>query len=178
MLLRKLLPRLLPKLPPSRNGSRGVTEYVRVDTAELLALGTGDPRMVDRLRGPTAIVGELPFTYPAGGRIEVFVTSDGSKVRYSEGGRLLRFLEKQGMDLAADAVLSKTVFHALKDVEGAAAGSGEILLDAPVDDAPAAFWRFVQIVVEVVGLRHSKYKDALVRLAQMEDSAGSSWDRR
>lgn len=155
-----------------------MTEHARVDTAELLALGAGDPRVVDRLRGPAAIVGEVPFEYPAGGRIEVFVTSDGSKVRFSEGGRLLRFLEKQGMDLAVDAVLSKAVFHALKDVRGAAAGSGEILLDSTLEDAPAAFWRFVQIIVEIVGLRHSKYKDALVRLAQTEDSAGSSWDRR
>lgn len=146
--------------------------------AELFALGAGDPRAVDRLRAPIAIVGELPFAYPSGGPIEVFVTSDGSKIRFSEGGRLLRFLEKQGMDLAVDTVLSKTVFHALKDVQGAAAGSGEILLDASLDDAPAAFWRFVQIVVEIVGLRHSKYKDAVVRLAQMENSAGSSWDQR
>ncbi|MBU2602999.1 MAG: DUF1828 domain-containing protein [Actinobacteria bacterium] len=154
-----------------------MTEYARVDTAELLAFGAGDPRVVDRLREPTAIVGELPFAYPSGGRIEVFVTSDGSKVRFSEGGRLLRFLEKQGMDLAVDAVLSKTVFHALKDVRGAAAGSGEILLDCTPEDAPAAFWRFVQIVIEIVGLRHSKYKDALVRLARAENQADSSWDR-
>lgn len=154
------------------------TEYERITTEQLLALAGGDPAMVERLRQPVRVAGAAPFEYPSKGPVVVFVSSDATRVRLSEGGRLLRFLESQGMDLALDAVLSKTVFHALKDIEGAAAGNGEIFLDTTPDAAPAAVWRFLQLVLEVIGLRHSKYKDALVQLARAEDAAGLSWDDR
>ncbi|MHB0980023.1 MAG: DUF1828 domain-containing protein [Thermoleophilia bacterium] len=154
------------------------TEYERITTTELLALAGGDPAQVERLRRPARLAGAAPFEYPVKGPVVVFVTSDGARVRMSEGGRLLRFLESQGMDLALDTVLSKTVFHALKDVEGAAAGNGEIFLDTTPDAAPAAVWRFLQLVLEVIGLRHAKYKDALVQLARAEGAAGLAWDDR
>lgn len=154
------------------------TEFERITTAELLALAGGDPAQTARLRVPARLAGAAPFEYPAKGPVVVFMTSDGSRVRLSEGGRLLRFLESQGMDPALDTVLSKTVFHALKDIEGAAAGNGEIFLDTTPDDVPAAVWRFLQLTLEVIGLRHSKYKDALVQLARAEGAAGLSWDDR
>lgn len=154
------------------------TEYERITTEELLALASGAPTQVERLRRPARLAGAAPFEYPLKGPVVVFVTSDGSRVRMSEGGRLLRFLESQGMDLALDTVLSKTVFHALKDIEGAAAGNGEIFLDTTPDAAPAAVWRFFQLVLEVIGLRHAKYKDALVQLARAEAAVGLSWDDR
>ncbi|MHB1343339.1 MAG: DUF1828 domain-containing protein [Thermoleophilia bacterium] len=154
------------------------TDFERIETEELLALASGDPAQVERLRRPVRLAGAAPFEYPVKGPVVVFVTSDGTRVRMSEGGRLLRFLESQGMDPALDTVLSKTVFHALKDIEGAAAGNGEIFLDTTPDAAPAAVWRFLQLVLEVVGLRHSKYKDALVQLARAEGAVGLSWDDR
>lgn len=152
--------------------------YQRIQTQELLALAAGDPGLVGRLRGPARVAGASPFEYPEKGPIVVFIRSDGARVRISEGGRLLKFLETQGMDLGLDNVLSKTVFHALKDVEGAAAGNGEVYIDTTPDGAPATIWRFLQLVVEIVGLRHSKYKDALVQLARADESVGISWDDR
>lgn len=154
------------------------TEFERITTEELLALAGGDPALVERLRHPVRLAGAAPFEYPVKGPVVVFLSSDGARVRLSEGGRLLRFLESQGMDPALDNVLSKTVFHALKDVEGAAAGNGEIFLYTTPDAAPVAVWRFLQLVLEVVGLRHSKYKDALVQLARAEGATGLSWDER
>jgi hypothetical protein len=152
--------------------------YQRIQTSELLALATGDPLQVDRLRQSTRIAGASPFEYPSKGPIVLFIRSDGSRVRVSEGGRLLKYLETQGMDLGLDNVLSKTVFHALKDVEGAAAGNGEVFIDTTPDAAPGAIWRFLQLIIEVIGLRHSKYKDALVQLARADDSATISWEGR
>ena len=63
-------------------------------------------------------------------------------------------------------VVSKTVFHAVKEVEGAGAGSGEIYLDSTSDAVTADLWRFLQLVTELIGLRHSKYKDALLQLSR------------
>ena len=153
-------------------------EFQRIQTSELLALADGDPAQVDRLRRTARLVGAAPFEYPAQGPILVFLTSDGDRVRISEGGRALKFLESQGVDLGLDAVLGKTVFHALKDVEGAAAGNGRIYLDTTPDAMQGAIWRFLQLVIEIVGLRHSKYKDALEQLARTEESVGLHWDER
>ena len=152
--------------------------YHRIQTADLLALAAGDPAQVERLRRPVRLAAATPFEYPVKGPVVLFLASDGTRVRISEGGRLLKFLQTQGMDLSLDNVLSKTVFHALKDVEGAAAGNGEVFVDTTPDDAPTTIWRFVQMIVEIVGLRHSKYKDALVQLARADESVGMSWDDR
>ncbi len=152
-------------------------EFQRIQTAELLALADGHPAQVDRLRRAARLVGAAPFEYPAQGPILVFLASDGERVRISEGGRALKFLESQGMDLGLDAVLGKTVFHALKDVEGAAAGNGRIYLDTTPEAMRGAIWRFLQMVIEIVGLRHAKYKDALEQLARTEGS-GMNWDER
>jgi hypothetical protein len=152
--------------------------YQRIQTAELLALAAGDTAQVERLRRPARIAGASPFEYPGKGPVVVFVRSDGSRVRISEGGRLLKYLETQGMDLGLDNVLSKTVFHALKDIEGAAAGNGEVYIDTTPDQTPSSVWRFLQLIIEVIGLRHSKYKDALVQLARADESVGISWEGR
>ena len=68
-------------------------------------------------------------------------------------------------------IVSKTVFHAVKQVDGAGVSSGEVYLDSTADTVPADFWRFLQLLVEIVGLRHSKYKDALVQLSRRAERA-------
>ena len=85
-------------------------------------------------------------------------------MRFSDGGGLMRYLESQGMDLSLDPVIGKTVFHALKETPGCGAASGQVYLESTPDQAGADLWRFLQILVEMIGLRHSKYKDALVQL--------------
>ncbi len=61
-------------------------------------------------------------------------------------------------------VLSKTVFHAVKQVEGAGIAGSEVYMDSAPEKAGATVWRFLQLVAEVIGLRHAKYKDALLQL--------------
>ena len=68
-----------------------------------------------------------------------------------------------------DMIVSKTVFHAVKDVKGANVGSGELYIDSDLTQLSADLWRFLQLVSELVGLRHSKYKDALLHLSQRGD---------
>jgi hypothetical protein len=92
-------------------------------------------------------------------------------VRISDAGGLIKSLDEQGLDLAVDMILSKTVFHAVKQVEGAGVSSGEIYLDSTTDAVPADFWRFLQLLIEIIGLRHSKYKDALVQLSRRQEPA-------
>jgi hypothetical protein len=91
-------------------------------------------------------------------------------VRISDGGDLIKSLDEQGMDLSVDMILSKTVFHAVKETDGGAVTGGEICLDSTVGKVPADLWRFLQLVAEIIGLRHSKYKDALLRLSRRQDA--------
>jgi hypothetical protein len=66
-------------------------------------------------------------------------------------------------------ILSKTVFHAVKEIEGAGVAGGLVFIDSDLDKVPADVWRFLQLTAELVGLRHSKYKDALVRLSRRQE---------
>ncbi|MFH0915601.1 MAG: hypothetical protein V1912_04050 [bacterium] len=91
-------------------------------------------------------------------------------VRISEGGDVIKSLDEQGMDLSIDMILSKTVFNAVKQVEGGALAGGQVYLDSTSDNVAADLWRFLQLVAEIIGLRHSKYKDALLRLSRREDA--------
>ncbi len=91
-------------------------------------------------------------------------------VRISDGGDLIKSLDEQGMDLSVDMILSKTVFHTVKQMEGGTVAGGQICLDSTVGKVPADLWRFLQLVAEIIGLRHSKYKDALLRLSRRQDA--------
>jgi hypothetical protein len=137
-----------------------------VSHAEYLRLCGGDPELLDRLTRPVRLEIPTGFTYPGRGPLSIFVVSDGSLVRLSEGGRLLQYLEGRGMDMAADLVIAKTVFHAVQEVGGASIGSGQIGMETVPERVPTDLQQFVQLVIEIVGLRHSKYKDALVQLSR------------
>ena len=139
---------------------------------ELLALLAGDSELRARVAGGEQFRARTPFAYPGPqGAIDVHLApAPGSgdppvkSVRISDGGGLIRCLADQGMDIEVDMVLSKTLFHAVKQVEGAGIAGGEVYLDSPPDKVGAAIWRFLQLVAEVTGLRHAKYKDALLQL--------------
>jgi len=100
-------------------------------------------------------------------------------VRISDGGDLIKSLDEQGMDLAVDMILSKTVFHAVKETEGGTVAGGQVCLDSAVGKVSADLWRFLQLVAEIIGLRHSKYKDALLRLSRRQDAPDLlHWDNQ
>ncbi len=152
-------------------------EFQNLTSEEMAALGLGHESTVQRLRQPARFLAQTGFMYPGKGPVLVYVTSDGTSVRFSEGGKLLAYLESQGMDLTLDPVLSKTVFHALKETPGCSAANGEIYMDSTPAQAGADYWRFLQALLEVIGLRHSKYKDALVQLSRASDMLpASGWD--
>jgi hypothetical protein len=146
--------------------------------ADFAGLVTHEQQLRDRLAAGERLRVKTPFRYP-GRRGAVVVelvpgpaeVSGSRPVRLSDGGLLIKSLDEQGLDLAIDMVVSKTVFHAVKEVEGAAVGSGEIYLDSTSDTAAADLWRFLQLVTELIGLRHSKYKDALLQLSRLPESA-------
>jgi hypothetical protein len=142
-------------------------EYQKLSLQEFAALGIGHAPQIERLRSEGRWVVETPFSFTGKGPILLYIASDGRQVRFSEGGGLLSYLESQGMDLSMDPVLSKTAFHALKETPGTAVGSGEVFLQSTPERAPQDMWRFLQAIIEVAGLRHSKYKDALVQLARI-----------
>ena len=96
--------------------------------------------------------------------------SADSMIRISDGGGLIKCLSEQGMDLEIDMIMSKTVFHAVKEHEGAGIAAGHVYVDAPPEEIGAGFWRFIQLLGEVMGLRHAKYKDALVQLERRRDA--------
>lgn len=139
---------------------------------QLLALLGGDVDLRLLITAGERFRIETPFAYP--GRQDPIVvhlapTPDSGRppvksVRISDGGGLIGYLADQGMDLAIDMVLSKTVFHAVKQTEGAGILGSEVYLDAAPDKVGNAIWRFLQLVAEVIGLRHAKYKDALLQL--------------
>jgi hypothetical protein len=130
---------------------------------------------------------QTPFRYP-GRRGPVTVNlipgeaeAPGQRnVRISDGGGLIKSLDEQGLDLSIDMIVSKTVVHAVKEVEGAGVGSGEVYLDSTTDVVSADLWRFLQLVAELIGLRHSKYKDALLQLSRLPESTPDliGWEER
>ena len=164
--------------------AEGNTDPGYVDVAGLVARGQ---QLRDRLVAGERLRVETPFRYP-GRRGAVVVElvpgpaeAFGSRpVRLTDGGGLIKSLEEQGLDLAIDMVVSKTVFHAVKEVEGAGVGSGEVYLDSTSDTVAADLWRFLQLVTELIGLRHSKYKDALLQLSRRPEDAPDliGWDER
>ena len=149
-------------------------QYQRLSPAEVLALVGGVPDSLRRLSEPCSLAGATPFVYPGKGPLVLFLDSDGRNVRVSDGGRLVKYLESQGQDLAVDPVLSRTVFHAMRDVPGMGMGNGHVFLDTAVDRLAADLPFFVQTLLEIVGLRHSKYKDALVQLSRTRDGDESN----
>jgi hypothetical protein len=153
-------------------------EYERLSRAEFDRLAAGDPVQLERLRHAVRLAGASSFNYPAKGPVVVFFSSDGSTVKLSDGGRLIKYLESQGMDLTMDDVISKTVYHVVQEVPGAAMGNGEIYLLTTPDTVAEDLPRFLQLVIEAIGLRHAKYKDALVKLGQA-DGGGmlKNWER-
>lgn len=140
--------------------------------AQLLALFGGDVDLRLLLTAGERFRVETPFIYPVRQEpimVHLAPTPESGRppiksVRISDGGGLIRCLGDQGLDLEVDMILSKTVFHAVKQVEGAGIAGGEVYVDSPPDKVGAAIWRFLQMVSEVIGLRHAKYKDALLQL--------------
>ena len=146
-------------------------------TAEFTELMSGDRRLAERLALGERICVDTPFRYP--GRRGAVVAHlmpcpasppDPQRVIISDGGDLIKSLDEQGLELAVDMIVSKTVFHAVKDVKGASIGSGELYMESTVADLPADMWRFLQLMTELVGLRHSKYKDALFHMSRRGDT--------
>jgi hypothetical protein len=148
-----------------------------LDYVDLAAFVAREQQVRDRLVAGVRLRVETPFRYP-GRRGAVVVElvpgppeiSGSRPVRLTDGGLLIKSLDEQGLDLALDMVVSKTVFHAVREVEGAAVGSGEIYLDSTADTAAADLWRFLQLVTELIGLRHSKYKDALLQFSRRPEN--------
>ena len=152
-------------------------EFQSLSAEELASISLGYPSAVERLRHPARFEAQTGFIYPGKGSVLVYIVSDGATVRFSEGGRLLAYLESQGMDLTIDPVLSKTVFHALKETPGCAAANGEVYLESSPEQAGQDLWRFLQVLLEIIGIRHSKYKDALVQLTRKSDLlAAAGWE--
>lgn len=172
-------------------------EFPRADPGDLthmevMRLLAGDRGLRGRLEAGESLRAVTPFQYP--GRrgpvalLLVPMTASGDPagpsapavtVRISEGGDLIKSLDEQGMDLALDMILSKTVFHAVQQLEGATVAGGQIYIDSPLDSVPVDLWRFLQLVAEIIGLRHSKYKDALLRLSRRQDGPELiGWENR
>jgi len=159
----------------------------------MLRLLAGDAALHARVAAGELLRAETPFRYP-GRRGAVVVqlapgplpappamagATGARPVRISDGGGLLKSLEEQGMDLTVDMILSKTVFHAVRQTEGGDIVAGEVCLDSTADTLAVDLWRFLQLVAEIMGLRHSKYKEALLRLSRRQDGPDLiGWDER
>jgi hypothetical protein len=155
-----------------------VEGFTALDVAGFNDLVAGDQRLLARLVRGERLRATTPFRYPGRrGPVVVELTpglavvSGPRRVHISDGGGLIKSLEEQGLDLSVDMVVSKTVLHAVKEVEGARLGSGELSIDSTSDDLSADLWRFLQLTMELLGLRHSKYKDALLNLSRRSGSA-------
>jgi hypothetical protein len=74
------------------------------------------------------------------------------------------------MELEIDMILSRTVFHAVRQLEGAGISGGHVYLDVKAEEIGAGLWHFLQLVAEILGLRHAKYKDALTQLERRRDA--------
>jgi hypothetical protein len=155
-----------------------IEETRDLEQAEFSALIGGDQLLLARLAEGERMRATTSFYYPARrGPVVVYLVpgpagpSGRRPVRISDGGDLMKSLDEQGLDLSVDMVVSKTVFHAVKEVEGANVGSGELYIDSTSEDVPADLWRFLQLIAELLGLRHSKYKDALLQLSCRSERA-------
>ncbi len=91
-------------------------------------------------------------------------------IRIDDGGLLVKTLALQGMELEVDMIMSKTVFHAVRQQEGAGLKGSVVYLDSSADTVDTDIWRFLQVAAEVIGLRHGKYKDALIQLEKRKDA--------
>ncbi|NLE10831.1 MAG: hypothetical protein GX630_04940 [Actinobacteria bacterium] len=91
-------------------------------------------------------------------------------IRITDSGGLLKYLPEQGMELEVDMVMSRTVFHAVRQWEGGGIARGQVYLDSTAGSVTQDLWQFLQLVAEVIGLRHSKYKDALVQLEKRRET--------
>jgi hypothetical protein len=155
---------------------------------DLLRLLAGASSMRERLSAGESLRVTTPFRYPGRGGYICFVLTpqlgqdeaqSSLPVRISDGGDLLDRLQRQGMDLAVDEILSKTVFHALSEIERASIAKGQVYIESDLDKLAGDIWMFLQFVVEMMGLRHSKYKEALLRLSRNKDAPDPlGWDRR
>ena len=141
--------------------------------------GRRGPVVVYLTPGPTGESHASPATEPTdaapGGSATSLGATPGAAaasraVLISDGGDLIKSLDEQGMDLSVDMILSKTVFHTVKEMKGGSVSGGQVCLDSTVGKVPADLWRFLQLVAEIIGLRHSKYKDALLRLSRRQDA--------
>lgn len=140
---------------------------------ELLALLAGDAGLQARLKVGEQLRATTPFLYPGrrGPMIVHLALAPGADlrsaaplIRISDGGELIKSLADQGMDIEVDMILSKTLFHAVNQVEGAGITGGQVHVDRPANEIGPGVWLLLQILAEVMGLRHAKYKDALVQL--------------
>jgi hypothetical protein len=155
--------------------------------AAFVRLIAADGELAARLTAGQSMRLQTPFRYPGRrgavtvdlvpGEVEI---PGQRKVRISDGGGLIKSLDEQGLDLSIDMIVSKTVVHAVKEVEGAGVGSGEVYLDSTTDAVSADIWRFLQLIAELIGLRHSKYKDALVQLSRLPENTPDliGWEER
>lgn len=144
-----------------------------IDVADFASLVAGDRRLWERLEKGGRVSAVTPFRYPGRrGWVVLHITPVVSeaggprRVLITDGGNIIKSLDEQGLDLAVDMIVSKTVFHAVKEVDGAFVDSGEICLASTAETLVADLWRFLQLTAELNGLRHSKYKDALVHLSR------------
>jgi hypothetical protein len=158
------------------------SDFQSLTPAGLLALLAGDPGIVARLAAGDRVRAETPFSYPGRVRpVTVYLTplsQAAGTLRISDGGDLIKFLGENGMELEADMILSKTVFHAVRQLDGAGITGGQVYLDCTAETVSAGIWHFLQMVAEVIGLRHAKYKDALVQLERRRDADSGAMDRR
>jgi hypothetical protein len=156
--------------------------------ADFFSLAAGDQQLRDRLTRGERLRVQSPFRYP--GRrgpivLDLIPWPDTEAfgpvpVRISDGGGLIRSLDEQGLDLSIDMIVSKTVVHAVKEVEGGGIGSGEVYLDSTSDSVAVDIWRLLQLICELLGLRHSKYKDALLQLSKRPEAGPDliGWEDR
>ncbi len=115
---------------------------------------------------------EKPATPPAAATPAT--SKESPRVRISDGGDLVKCLAEQGMELEIDMILSRTVFHAVRQLDGAGISMGHVYLDSGVDAVATNIWRFLQLLAEVLGLRHAKYKDALTQLERRRDAEANA----
>lgn len=153
------------------------TTAQQLTPSQALALLAGDRELCARLAAGHQLLVPTPFNYPGRrGTVTLHLlpgepTVSGARpVRISDGGELIRVLDEQGLDLETDLILSKTVFHAVQEIPRAGLGGGQIYLDSNTADLPRALWRFLQLLAEILGLRHAKYKDALLQLSKRQEA--------
>lgn len=162
------------------------TEVIDLDHRQLLALLGGDSGLRARLADGARFRIETPFRYP--GRQGAVVVTIGPRpepepgsaaparplpedaVRLADNGGLIKYLSEQGMELEIDMVLSRTVFHAIRQWEGTGIATGQVYLDSTAGRVSDDLWSFLQLVGEIIGLRHVKYKDALIQLERRRDA--------